>query len=345
MSPLETAKQVYEQKLAYKRTTQKASRAAADHTLQQKRNALALCNQTYESNVAREEARYESLKEREKQRHALALEKFEQQYKQIVARERAAVTDSEKALEVATKEHEERLLEIEAAREACEAAATEYQQLEALRREAEASVTEQHAVLRESTLLTCGAGLEVQTVVPGFNTCRISIKHFPKDAKRSEVSDLFIHQGMIHSEFLVLSLRSKENHQEATVLAVADRGRAMAIGLNGIKFRDRSLTFRIHENSNDACVKFSWHVPSATMVATYNSMEEATNKVTDLNGKIYKGQEIRVEMNQPPPTAVLKHYVPSSIRLIGLSLGICIDQELYDFVGTSNIKRLKSCTL
>lgn len=74
-------------------------------------------------------------------------------------------------------------------------------------------------------------------------------------------------------------------------------------------------------------------------------MEEATNKVTDLNGKIYKGQEIRVEMNQPPPTAVLKHYVPSSIRLIGLSLGICIDQELYDFVGTSNIKRLKSCTL
>ena len=240
MSPLETAKQVYEQKLAYERTAQKASRAA-DHTLQHKRNALSLCNQTYESNVAREEAKYESLKEREKQRHALALEKLEQQYKQIVARERAAVTDSEKALEVATKEHEGRLLEIEAAREACEAAATEYQQLEALRREAEASVTEQYAVLRESTLLTCGAGLEVQNVVAGFNTSRISIKNLPKDAKHSEVSDLFTHQGMIHSEFLVLSLRPKENYQEATVLAVADRGRAMAIGLNG--FHQQNKTF------------------------------------------------------------------------------------------------------
>lgn len=344
MSPLEIAKQVYEQKLAYERTAQKASKAA-DRTLQRKRDALALCNQTYKTNVAREEAIYESLKEREKQRYALALEKLEQQYKQIVARERAMVTASEQALEVATEEHEGRSLDKEAAREACKVAATEYQQQEALRQEAEASVTEQHAVLRESTLLTCGAGLEVQNVVAGFNTCRITIKNLPKDAKRSDVSDLFTHQGMIHSEFLVISLRSKENHQEATVLAVADRGRAMAIGLDGIKFRDRSLTFRISENSSDACVKISWRVPSATMIATYDSMEEATNKVTDLNGKIYKGQEIRVEMNQPPPTAVLKHYVPSSIRLIGLSLDICIDQEIYDFAGTSNIKRLKSCTL
>ena len=255
------------------------------------------------------------------------------------------MTASEQALEVATREHEERLLEKEAAREACEAAATEYQQLETLRRETEASVTEQYAVLRESTLLTCGAGLEVQNVVAGFNTCRITIKNLPKNAKRSDVSDLFTQQGMIHSNFLVLGLRAKENHQEATVLAVADCGRAIAIGLNGIMFHGRSLTFTVSESSNDACVTISWRVPSATMIATYNSMEEATKKVTDLNGKFYKGQKIRVEMNQPPPKVALKYYVPSSIRLIGLSLDICIDQEIYDFAGTSNIKRLKSCTL
>ena len=357
MSPLERAKQVYEEKLAYERTAQKASRAAY-HTLQHMRNALALCNQAYESNVAREEAIYESFKERETQHHApsLALEKLEQQYKQVVAREWAVVTASEQASEVATKEHEGRLLEKEDACEACEAAAAEYQiqyyqQLEALRQEAEASVTEQHAVLHESTLLTFGAGLEVQNVVPGFNTCRITVKNLPKDAKHSDVSDLLTQHGMIHSEFLVLGLRSKENRQEATVLAVADRGRAMAIELNGIKFRDRSLTFRVSENSNDACVKFSWRVPrpSATMIATYNSMEEAMKKVTDLDGKIYKGQTIRVEMNQPPPTQEaalpVKYHNPFSIKLIGLSPGICIDQEVYDFAGTSNIEPLKSCTL
>jgi hypothetical protein len=198
MSPLETTKQVYEQKLANERRARKASKAA-DHTLQRKRDAHALCSRAYESNVAREEAIYESLKELEKQRHALALEELEQQYKQTVAIERAAVTASEQALEVATKEHEGKLQEREAAREACEAAATEHQQLEALRREAEASITEQHAVLRESTLLTCGAGLEVQHIVAGFNTCRITIKNLPKDAKRSDVSDLFTQQGMTHS--------------------------------------------------------------------------------------------------------------------------------------------------
>ena len=340
MSPLERAEQVYEQKLAFERT-------AADHTLQHVRNAPALCNQAYGSNVARKEAIYESCKERDTQHHApsLALENLEQQHKQVVARERAVVTASEQVLEVATKEHEGILLAKAAAREACEAAATEYRarQLEALRQEAEASITEQHAVLHESTLVTFGAGLEVQNVVPGFNTCRITIKNLPKDAKRSDVSDLFTQHGMIHSEFLVLGLRSKENCQEATVLAVAGRGRAMAIESNGIKFHDHSLTLRVSENSSDACVKISWRVPSpsSTMIATYNNMEEATRKVTDLNGKIYKGQKIMVEMNQPPPT----QEIPFSIRLIGLSPDINIDQDICDFAGTSNIKRLKSCTL
>ena len=344
MSPLEAAKQVYEQKRAYQRTAQEASRDA-HQILQRERDALALSNRTYESNLAREEAKYESLKELERQRHALALEKLEQQYKKIVARERATVTAREQALDVATKGLEGRLLEKEAAREACETAATEHRRLEALQREAEASVTEQHTVLRQSTLLTCGAGLEVQNVVAGFNTCRITIRNLPKDAKLSEVSDLFTQQGMIHSNFLVLGLRSKENNpsQEATVLA--DRGRTMAIGLNGITFRDRNLTFMVSENSSDACVKFSWRVPSATMIATYSDMEEATKKVTDLNGKTYKSQEIRVEMNQLPPKVALKYYVPSSIRIFGLSPDIPIDQEICEFTGTSNIKRLKSCTL
>lgn len=337
MSPLETAKQAYEQTQAYERTAQNASRVA-ENVLQRRRDAFGLCNRTYESNVAQEEAKYDNFKELERRRHALKLEKLEQQYNQIVARERAAVTASEQALEAATKEREERLLEKEAAREACEAAATEYQRLEVLRREAEALVTEQHAVLCESTLLTCGAGLEVQNVVPGFNTCRITIRNLPRDAKLSEVSDLFTQQGIIQSNFLVLALPSRENHQEATVLAVADCGRAIATGLNGIMFRDRSLTFRVSENSNDsnACVKISWRVPSATMTATYSSMEEAMKKVSDLDGKTYKGQKIRA----------LKHFVPSTIRIFGLSLDIPIDQEIYEFAGTSNIKRrLKSCML
>ena len=331
--------------MAYEKMVQEASKITYQ-SLQLKRDALARCNRTYDSNIAREDAKWESFKEREKQRHALALEKAEQLYKQGVARERAAVTASEQALEVTTKEYERRLIEKDAAREARKAALAEYKQLEALQQQAEASVIEQYAVLGESTLLTCGAGLEVQSVVAGFDTCRITIKNLPREVKHCDVSEIFTQQGMIHSDFLVLNLRSKEDHQEATVLAVADRGRAMAIGLDGIEFRNRNLTFKASENANNACaLTISWRVPSAAMIASYNSMEEATKKVTDLNGKTCKGQEIKVEMNQLPPTAVLKFYVPSSIKLIGFPLGVCIDQEIYDFTGTSNIKPLKSCSL
>jgi hypothetical protein len=44
---------------------------------------------------------------------------------------------------------------------------------------------------------------------------------------------------------------------------------AIAIALDGIMFRDRSLTFRFSESSNDACVKISWRVPSAMIIAAY----------------------------------------------------------------------------
>lgn len=325
MSPLETAKQVYERKLAYESKIRKATKAAYE-TLQLKRNALDLCNQKHETNIAREEAEYESFEGHEKQRHPSALEEIEQLYKQKVAGERAAVAASEEALEVASKQYEIRLVQREAARKAREGAATEYKQL---KQQAEASATEQYAVLRESTLVTCGAGLEVQNVVAGFDTCRITIKNLPNEVKRGDVSEIFIQQGMVHSEFLVLNLRSKGNHQDATVLAVADRGRAMAFALDGIEFRNRNLTFKVSENPNSPCVlTILWRVPSATMIATYDSMEEATKRVTELNGKNCKGQEIRVEINRPPPTAVPKSYVPSSIKLIGFPLGTCIDQEI-----------------
>ncbi|KAF8806813.1 hypothetical protein BYT27DRAFT_7211843 [Phlegmacium glaucopus] len=347
MSPLEAAKQDYKQTLAYESMVQQATEAA-HQTLQFRQEECTHCNQKHEENLVREKANYESFKEREKQRYALALQRAEKRYKQIVASEDSAYQSSvaakKQVFEEATKEHEGRLVEREAARKAREAAATEYRQLEVLR---EASVTEQCAVLRESTLITYGAGLEMQDVVAGFDTCRIIIKNLPRDAKRNEVSDMFTQQGMIHSEFLVLDLRPKENHQEATVLAVADRGQVMAIGLDGVEFRDHILTAKVSENSNDACVlTISWRVPSATMIATYSSMEEATEKATNLNGKPCKGQQIGAEMNQPSPVVLkIKSYVPSSIKLTGFPLGTCIDQEIYDFAGTSDIKSLKSFTL
>lgn len=81
----------------------------------------------------------------------MELKKADKRYKRIVANERDAYQSSavanEQALEVATKEYEERLVEREAAREAREVAANEYQQV--LRQQAAASVTTDKIVVSQ----------------------------------------------------------------------------------------------------------------------------------------------------------------------------------------------------
>ncbi|KAF9483034.1 hypothetical protein BDN70DRAFT_929536 [Pholiota conissans] len=74
------------------------------------------------------------------------------------------------------------------------------------RREKEAAAIEQY-IVSESSLVTCAAGLNIQSVVCGFDLCRVSIKNLPKDVRHDEIVDIFIQQGVASSEFFIQDLK------------------------------------------------------------------------------------------------------------------------------------------
>ena len=256
------------------------------------------------------------------------------------------------AAERAREEQEKRLVREKAAREAQEAAARQFQlQLEA-RRKREALVTEQEVVLG-SSLITYGAGLDVRSVITGFDLCRVTIKNLPRNAKQEEIVHIFSQQGIEKSSFFIAQSKGNGNSQEATVLMKADEGQAIAIGLQGIEFRDRVLAFEVNGGAggnamgssarNFDCLTIYWRVPSEAFIITYSSMDEARRKISELDGKICKGQRIRAQMNQPPPRgAALRYYVESSIKLTGFPIGTLPDDDLASFSGSHQIRALTS---
>lgn len=261
------------------------------------------------------------------------------------------------AAERAKEENEKRLAQEKEAREAREAAARQAQlQLEA-RRKREASVTEQDLVLG-SSLITYGAGLDIHSIITGFDLCRVTIKNLPPNARQEEIIHIFTQQGIKRSSLFIGECKDNGSRREATVLMKADEGQAIAIGLDGIEFRDHLLTFEVSGEvtgntmgssaCNSDCLTVYWRVPSEAFIVTYLSMDEAQRKVSELDGKFCKGHRIRVQMNQPPPHGTAwRYYVESSIKITGFPVGTLPDHDLVSFSGSHQIRALtsRSCGL
>ncbi|KAJ7043093.1 hypothetical protein C8F04DRAFT_1389953 [Mycena alexandri] len=106
---------------------------------------------------------------------------------------------------------------------------------------AETSKTIQH-VVPGSAMVSYGAGALIQHVLPGSNSCRIGVSNLPLDATREEVEGLFTQQGIAAGTFHVLGLaKSPDRHLEADVVIDKERGEKIAVGPEGIEFRDEVL--------------------------------------------------------------------------------------------------------
>ena len=222
------------------------------------------------------------------------------------------------------------------------------------RRKREALVTEQDIVLG-SSLITYGAGIDVHSVVTGFDLCRVTIKRLPRDATQEEIIHLFTQQGIERSSFFIDQFKDNGKHREITVLMKAEEGQPIAIGLEGIEFRDNFLTFEVSGDTggntvtmessarNSNCLTVYWRVPSETFIVTYSSTDEARRKVSELDGKICKGQQIKAQMNQLPPH---RHNAfgnnETSIKLTGFPIGTLLDRDLISFAGSYQIRALSS---
>ncbi|KAG6813469.1 hypothetical protein H0H92_010803 [Tricholoma furcatifolium] len=245
------------------------------------------------------------------------------------------------------RQHAARLQE-EAARRA------HYAEQEALRLEKEAAVTSQHVVLG-STLVTFGAGLEIQGVISGFDSCRIIIKNIPTNAKPHDIVDLFAQQGISRHEVHILSIQPADGGLlNATVLASASGGGIAAVGLDGIEYGNENLLFEIGEivstnamgesNGQHAnTLTISWSAPSLSVIATYFDQESARTKQRTLDKTVVSGRRIKAEMNQPPTGPALRYYNPASVKLTRLPVTMP-SEEIQELAGTLSIRNIKSNT-
>ncbi|KAF8075984.1 hypothetical protein FPV67DRAFT_1444763 [Lyophyllum atratum] len=257
------------------------------------------------------------------------------------------------AAEEAARIREAKRLEAEQeAAQRREARAREEAAREALRIETEAAFTTQHIVLG-STLVTCGAGLEVRGVVGGFQSCRLTIHNLPGDAKASEIAELFTNQGISRHDIHILSIQPTTGGRlEAKVATSSAEGAAIAIGLDGIGFRNETLQFEVSENASIGAMgessarqadtlTITWFAPSTSMIATYSTMDDARAMVVYLDKEVISGRRIKAEMNQPPTGPALRYYNPSSVKITGLPVDVPID-TVVAYAGTASIRAIKS---
>ena len=246
------------------------------------------------------------------------------------------------------------MAEAEAARKAEQEAA---QQAYAAQQEArrveiakeEAARTFQHVVL-DFTLVTFGAGLAIQNILTGFDSCRIRIKNIPLDATYNEVCALFTQQGTDAGQFHVIGMKILNGKQEADVICHQDL-KVMAIGLDGIDFRQERLQFEVCQNGSAGGMRasagshcdvltISWRAPSVGFVATYLDVTQAEAKVRELDRKICACRRVKVEMNRPPVGQIIRHFSANAITIRGLPPSVT-DAVVAEFSGSTVLRRLK----
>ncbi|KJA22746.1 hypothetical protein HYPSUDRAFT_201842 [Hypholoma sublateritium FD-334 SS-4] len=305
------AKLLEEERLAKERAHQEAEQKRLEEEAREREREI-------QERLAREDRERKANEARRRKEEAAQRRKDERLRRQELARQKR------EAEQEARRRDEERIAREQAEREA--ARKERQEQLKAVR-EKEAAVIEQY-VVSDSSLITCGGGMDIRHVVTGFELCRITIKNLPYDARHDEVVDIFTHQGIDASEFFIQEVKPIGNKVEAIVLANAEQGEAIALGLEGIEFRNEMLTFQVSANASwtgmgdsgrsTPFLTVSWWVPSETIIVTYDSMEKAREQVAKLNSKVWNNRRIRVTMNERPNGAAARYFVNQS-KFLGAS--------------------------
>ncbi|GBE87718.1 hypothetical protein BKA93DRAFT_904453 [Sparassis latifolia] len=271
----------------------------------------------------------------------LAQEEAERQVRLV--QEEAERLAQERAREEHERARRARLAEREAARE------RERQARTAELAKEDAAKTIQHVVL--GSIVTFSAGLSVDKIITGFESCTVRTKNLPLDAREDEVRALFTQQGIDAGRFHIVSLkRTPDGKQEAVVVMEAESGSALAAGLDGLEFREETLVFEVGSHNipgsmnsatgRDADVlTISWRAPSARYVVEYPDVLHANRKVQELNNRICAGRRVKLEMNTLPPGRFVPSFRPNSVKINNLASTVA-DQEVRDFAGSDLVRRL-----
>ncbi|PBK92812.1 hypothetical protein ARMGADRAFT_1063065 [Armillaria gallica] len=229
----------------------------------------------------------------------------------------------------------------------------EQRRVDQQRRLADAQVTMQRVVLAGS-IVTFSSGLAIENTITGFESCRIRVKNIPCDARENEIAALFTQQGLNKFEFHVVSVKEmpgKNGKQEADIVTNANVAQSLAIGLEGLEFRDERLEFEVGvfnaPGAMDALtprdentLTISCRAPSVRYVVEYPDIPFCRTKVRELNGRICAGRRVKVEMNQLPPGRVVPSFRPNTIKISNLP-DVVLPAIVTDFAQSHSIRPLK----
>ena len=171
----------------------------------------------------------------------------------------------------------------------------------------EAGTTVRRIVLGESTLATCGAGMNVERVLCGFECCYISINNLPQDIKRPEVEELFTSQDV--TLFYVAKLRTFGDKAEAKVFVDADAGETFADNLDGMELRGKTLNIAVDDDAGPNkmgssartdvnVLSVSWRQPTRTFSVQCDDASDARKITSTLHNTIYCGRRIQAELHR-----------------------------------------------
>ncbi|TEB29224.1 hypothetical protein FA13DRAFT_1711217 [Coprinellus micaceus] len=309
-------------------------RASVEHLERMRRERERLERQRLET---------ERLERERLERKRLEAETLERQMAEAerVAREKeAAAARRAEAKERKKREREEKL-----ARERDAKLARERERLlreQEAKRRREAMVTLQF-VVQGSNLVTFGPGLAVQSVVPGFDLCKVIVRNLPTNATDKEVTNIFKDQGVDEKMCKLLELRDERGRkrrrywQDRTDLELRDNVLAIEVEGNTAWGSMRSSASGTDPNT----LTFFWHSPSVVMIATYETVEEARRKARALDRRKVNGRTITAILNPRPNGAAAMYWVEESVKLGNLAPGTTpADVEI--IAETTNVRPIKS---
>ncbi|SJL00687.1 uncharacterized protein ARMOST_04000 [Armillaria ostoyae] len=183
----------------------------------------------------------------------------------------------------------------------------EQRRVDQQRRVTDAQFTMQSVVLAGS-IVTFSSGLAIENTITGFESCRIRVKNIPCNACENEIVALFTQQGLNKLEFHVVSVKEmpgRNGKQEADIITNADVAQSLAIGLEGLEFRDERLEFEVGVFNapgamgaltprDENTLTISCRAPSVRYVVEYPDIPFCRTKVTELDGRICAGRRVKI---------------------------------------------------
>ncbi|KIK77112.1 hypothetical protein PAXRUDRAFT_398031 [Paxillus rubicundulus Ve08.2h10] len=128
------------------------------------------------------------------------------------------------------------------------------------------------------SIVTYSTGLNIPSLIAGFETCTLHVKNLPLGVSEGEVRDLFVLHGMNIEHFHVVGIKKvSDEKSEARIISDAEAGRFLASRLDGFEFKDDMLSVDVSASNTlgvRALCRRVYRHPSCTRKGTGTQQQD-----------------------------------------------------------------------